>query len=80
MKGLYDDCDTVRLIFVYAIMAMLAKNSCGSWLDRRCQVPPAFTINGFDPMSDARGKVTVVALLTNNCNFCLIQAAKYVLT
>lgn len=41
---------------------------------QRCEVPPRFSVNGEEPMTLARGHVTLVALLTSTCSFCIRQA------
>lgn len=42
----------------------------------RCQLSPAWKIGEVDPMREAMGRVTVVALLQASCLFCLVQASR----
>lgn len=45
-----------------------------SW--RQCQAIPRFRVNDVEPLELARGHVTLVALLTSDCPFCVAQSER----
>ena len=57
------------------VLLLLGMTSATSGL-RRCQRPARFSVAGVEPMSVARGHVTLVALLSSTCPFCIQQAGR----
>lgn len=43
---------------------------------RRCERPARFSVDGVEPLVVSRGHVTLVALLSSTCSFCIQQSRR----
>ena len=59
----------------WLVLALGVTSVAGQGL-RRCQRPARFSVGGVEPMSLAQGHVTMVALLSSTCSFCIQQARR----
>ncbi|XP_076440569.1 selenoprotein Pb-like [Babylonia areolata] len=63
----------VLLLLLSALFTLCAASSRRQRLSQ-CRRIPGFRVNDVEPMALVRGHVTLVALLTSNCPFCIRQS------
>ncbi|KAM4722940.1 selenoprotein Pb-like [Rhinophrynus dorsalis] len=63
------------LVLVTLLGLLVTLVSSAQYVTSICKPSPKWSIGDEEPMAEARGNVTVVALLQASCSFCLVQAA-----
>lgn len=73
---------TLLLLLLVVLVVLLLADTASAQRRRRprrrgqCRSLPPFMVNGVRPLDVARGQVTVAALLTSDCSFCVAQSER----